>query len=167
MGPWGMGRYVNSVVLSRSRAADPRGPEPTCPLSCPVCLQSPAVVPTWRTTFLQVENGSLDSRKNQVDIPRPRTPISKNSNVHKGGEHSLGRALARRNTRPDTVTTIIRECHPHGCWKKKMRLNRPPRPRRATPRHAGAKLDQGFPPRPWVVGTQAKAGAELCLPVRG
>lgn len=129
MGPWGMARYVNSVVLSRSRAADPRGPEPACPLSssCPVCLQSPAVVPTWRTTFLQVENGSLDSRKTKWISP-DRAPRSRKTQMCLGGV-----ALARQNTRPDTVTTIIRECQPTRLLEKE---NEAQPTAQATPRHA-------------------------------
>lgn len=127
MGPWGMGRYVNSAVLLQVESCRPQRPEPTCPLSA---LQSPAVVPTWRTTFLQVEDGSLDSRKTKWISP-DRAPRSRKTQMRLGGDEHL---LAKTHGPTDMVATIIKQCHPHDRWKKKMRLNG--LPAQATPRHA-------------------------------
>lgn len=162
MGPWGMGRYVNSVVLLQVESCRPQRTEPTSPLSSQSVLQSPAVVPTWRTTFLQVEDGSLDSRKTKWISP-DRAPRSQKTQMCLG-VHSLGRALARQNTRPD-MCIIIKQCHPHDRWKKKMRLNRLHRPCHATPRPS--QVRSRLPAKAIGRRHAAKAGAEHYLPVRG
>lgn len=80
------------------------------------------------------------------------------------GVHSLGRALARQNTRPD-MSIMIKQCHPHDRWKKKLRLNRLHRPRHATPRRS--QVRSRLPAKAIGRRHAAKAGAEHYLPVRG
>lgn len=96
MGPWGMGRYVNSVVLSRSRAADPRGPNPPAHPTCCKVLQW---FPHGAPLFSRSRMDHLTPGKTKWISP-DRAPRSwENSNVLRG--HPLGRALTRQNPRPD------------------------------------------------------------------
>lgn len=84
----------------------PQRPDPTCPLSA---LQSPAAVPTWRTTFLQVEDGSLDSRKTS-GYPQTAHPDLRKLKCPLGGtgwdEHSLAK------THGPTRSQLIRAMSP-------------------------------------------------------
>lgn len=128
----------------------------SCPLSA---LQSPAAVPTWRTTFLQVEDGSLDSRKTKW--------ISPDSNAPRG--HHLGRALARQNTRPD-MSILIKDVTHTRPLEKENEAQPISRPGHAAPRHASSQAGSRLPAKAMGRRHAAKAGAELfayTVPVRG
>lgn len=162
-----MGRYVNSLLLLQLLQVEscrPQRTEPHLPTHAHACPPACAAkvlqwFPYGAPLFSRSRMDHLTPGKREWISP-DRAPRSlKNSNVFRG--HSLGRALARQNTRPDTVVDIKDVTLPDRLRNKKMRLNRSPN---AAPRHAGAKLHQGFPPRPWVIGTQAKAGAGFSYP---